>query len=252
ASLSTREQAEVRDGCYGLLLILAAAEPIPEDGLRRLDEAAQLRPATMAYQLRRATCLASAGRTDEAKRERDAADRTKPATAFDCFLIGQERYQRRDWSEAVRWFNRALELQPDQFWAQCLWSVSCLQLQQFSDAKTGFTACLKDESGQAWLFLLRGFSSYQLAVRARTLIEKLPLQEQALRAEAQLQLDAASHDYRRASELLDPQPGAELRYPLLVNRGVLELERKEFDRAEADLNAAIRLDARRFEAFPVL
>ena len=32
------------------------------------------------------------------------------------------------------------------------------------------------EPGFAWLYLLRGFASYQLAVRAGDLIEKLPSQ----------------------------------------------------------------------------
>ena len=241
------EQAEVADGCYGLLLVLAEAEPTPEDGLRRLDEAAHLRPATMAWHLRRAACLARAGRSAEAKREQDAADRTKPATAFDHFLVGQERYKRGDLSAAISEFSAALELQPDQFWSQCLRSVCCLQLQQFSEAKTGLTASLQREPRLAWLFLLRGFSSYQLGVRARAYIQKLPSDEPALRAEAKLQLDAASADYRRAFELLDSQGGARLRFPLLVNQGLLRLERGEFGPAEADLNAASRLDASRLE-----
>ena len=172
ASLSAPEQAEVADGCYGLLLSLAEAEPTPEEGLRRLDEAAHLRPATMAWHLRRAACLARAGRSAEAKREQDAADRTKPATAFDHFLVGQERYKRGDLSAAISAFSAALELQPDQFWSQFLRSVCCLQLQQFSEAKTGLTASLQREPRLAWLFLLRGFSSYQLGVRARAYIRE--------------------------------------------------------------------------------
>ena len=82
---------------------------------------------------------------------------------------------------------------------------------------------------------------------ARALIDKLPPDEQALRAEAKLQLDAAPADYRRAFELLDSEAGADLRYPLLVNQGVLRLERGEFEAAEADLIAASRLDASRLE-----
>ena len=127
-----------------------------------------------------------------------------------------------------------------------------MQLRQFTEAKTGFTACFQREPRPAWLFLLRGFSSYQLAAGARTLFDKLPADEQALRAEAKLQLDAASADYRRAFELLDPQAGDDLRYPLLVNQGLLRLEREEFGPAEADLVAAIGLDPSRFEAFPAL
>ena len=74
ASLNESEQAEVADACYGLLLSLAEAEPAPEDGLRRLDEAAHLRPATMAWYLRQAACLARAGprgrRKDRTRRGR--------------------------------------------------------------------------------------------------------------------------------------------------------------------------------------
>ena len=254
ASLKESEQTEVAEACYGLLLSLAEAEPTPEEGLRRLDVAARMRPATMAFHLRRAACLARAGRAAEAKLERDAADRTQPATAFDHFLIGQERYKRGEWSEAMRSFYAASELQPDQFWSQCLWSVCCIQLQQFDDAKSGLNACIQREPRQAWLFLLRGFSSYQLAARARARaqIEKRPDREQAFRTEAKLQLDAASADYRRAFEHLDLQAGADLRYPLLVNQGLVRLEREEFGPAEADLVAAIGLDASRFEAFPAL
>ncbi len=251
-SLSQTEHAEVAEGCYGLLLSLAEAEPNPEEGLRRLDEAARLRPATMAFHLRHSHCLARAGRESEATRERDVAEGTPPSTAFDHFLVGQERVKRGDLTGAIGAFSAALELQPDQFWSQCLRSVCCLQLEHFSDAKTGLTACLQREPRQVSLRILRGVASYQLAARARGLIEKLPSEEAALHAEATLQLDAASKDYDRAELLLDPQAGADLRYSLLVNRGLLRLERGEPGLAEADLRAAIGLDGSRLEALLAL
>ena len=235
ASLTQGEQAEVVEGCYGLLLSLAEAEPTPADGLLRLDEAARLRPATMAFHLRRAACLARAGRMAEAKQGRDAADRTRPTTAFDHFLVGQERYKRGDLSAAMSEFYAALEIQPNQFWSQCLRSVCLVKLERFDEAWTGFTACLDRDDRQPWLFLLRGFSSYQLAVRARIRIEKLPPEVQARNTDARLQLDAAATDYRRAFKLLDSGVGAELRFPLLVNQGVLKLERGEFGRRRGRL-----------------
>ena len=109
-----------------------------------------------------------------------------------------------------------------------MWAVACLQLGQPSQAKSGLNACLQAEPEFAWLYLLRGFASYQLAVRAGDLIEKLPLQADVLRAEAEFQLDAAAADYRRAGELLDEKPNDELRYALYVNRGLLGLERRDF------------------------
>ena len=223
-SLSVREQGDVAEGCYELLLTLAEAEPTPAAGLRRLDQAARLRPPTRAYHLRRAACLTRAGDAPAAEQERHLAEALKPITAFDHFLVGQERYKRRDLATAIQSFSTALQLRTDHFWAQCLWATSCLQLNQPSDAKSGLNACILREPGFAWLYLLRGFASYQLAVRAGDLIEKLPSQASTLRAEAEFQCNAAAADYRRTSELLKEKPNDELRYALYVNRGLLGLE----------------------------
>jgi serine/threonine protein kinase/Tfp pilus assembly protein PilF len=252
AGLSDREQGEVAEGCYELLLILADAERTPDAGLRRLEQAARLRPPTAAYHLRRAACLSRAGRESAAEQERAAAASRQPTTAFDHFLIGQERYKRGDLSAAIRHLSTALQLRTDHFWAQCLWAVACLQLDQPSQAKSALTACLQGEPGFAWLYLLRGFASYQLADRAGKLMEELPSQAGILKAEVELQLAAAASDYQRALQLLDEKPNDELRYALLVNRGLLGLQRRDFDHAEADLEAAIRLDARRLEAHAAL
>ena len=70
SSLSDRERAEIADGCYTLLLVMAEAEPTPDAGLRRLDQAARSRPPTRAYHLRRAACLARAGNVAAATQER--------------------------------------------------------------------------------------------------------------------------------------------------------------------------------------
>jgi eukaryotic-like serine/threonine-protein kinase len=84
---------------------------------------------------------------------------------------------------------------------------------------------------------------------ARTAAESLPVGGSRLRTEIQLQLQAAEVDYDRALELLDAAPNQDLRYPLLVNRGLLWLEHRRWDEAEADLRAAIQLDDGRWLAF---
>jgi hypothetical protein len=63
---------------------------------------------------------------------------------------------------------------------------------------------------------------------------------------------AAEADYRTALVLLDQKPNDELRYEVLVNRGLLATQRRNWDRAVADLDAAIRLNPRRFPAFAAL
>ena len=68
----------------------------------------------------------------------------------------------------------------------------------------------------------------------------------------EFQCDAAAADFRRASELLDEKPNDELRYALHVNRGLLGLAARDFENAAADLQAAIRLNERRLEAYAAL
>ena len=48
--------------------------------------------------------------------------------------------------------------------------------------------------------------------------------------------------------MLERKPVAELRYVLLVNRGLLRWQRRDLDRAVADLREAIRLDAHHYQA----
>jgi eukaryotic-like serine/threonine-protein kinase len=251
-SLLAREQADIAEGCYELLLTLAEAEPTPESGLRRLDEAARLLPPTTAYHLRRAACLSRSGDAAAAERERQQAEAFRPVTAFDHFLVGQERYKRQDFRAAIHAFSTALQLRTDHFWARCLWAASCLQLNQPPEAKSALDACIVSEPGLPWLYLLRGFASYQLAARADDLIDKNPAQARDLKAEAEFQRNAAAADYRQANELLEKEPNDELRYALYVNRGLLSLMQRDFENATADLEAAIRLNERRLEAYAAL
>jgi tetratricopeptide (TPR) repeat protein len=256
ASLPTglllKEWSEITDGCYELLLILADAEPTPEEGLRRLDQAARLRPPTTAYYQRREACLRRKGDLAGAETARRQADQLRPTTAFDHFLIGQERFTRRDPKAAIQHFNATLELEPDHFWAQCLSAVCALQLPSPGEAKARLNACLQRERGSAWLYLLRGFASGQVAAAALDLMKKYPDQEKSLQVQADLQFAAAEDDYRRALQLLEQRPSDELHYILLVNRGVLWLQRRVFDKAAGYLQEAIRLNAREPEAFAAL
>ena len=101
------ERAEIVEGCYELLLILAeaVAQALPgedpkqqaERGLQILDRAARLRPGVdAAYHLppRRLPGPRWEIPAGEA-RELAEAERLRPTTALDHFLAGQERFQRR-------------------------------------------------------------------------------------------------------------------------------------------------------------
>ena len=246
-SLTPQEQAEVTEGCHVLLLILAEAMPQADQGLKALDEAVKWHPATRAYHLRRAACLARLGDVGGAERERGAAESLSPVTAFDQFLTGQERYERGRWDEALRHFDAVLRHQPNHFWAQCLSAICYLQLRRPLEAKASLNACLNQDPDFAWLYLLRGFASGQVgAIFAQAGGVAAPASN--LLGKAEDHFTAAEEDYAKALGLLDRKPVAELRYVLLVNRGLLRWQRRDLDWAVADLQEAIRLDARLYQA----
>jgi len=252
ASLTAPERAEIAEACYELLLILGEAEAMPQNGLRRLDQAARLRPPTRAYHLRRAACLARTGDKPGADRERLAADAQKPVSAFDHFLAGQERFERQDFDGASQEFDMALQLQPDHFWAQASSAVCSLQLNQPVEAKASLNACLQREPRFAWLYILRGFASSEIARIARDLVERRP-EPGGLVGRVDRLYAAADSDYRKAQHLLDRGSSELLRYSLLVNRGVLRLLlRRDLDEAVEQLQAAIKLNPQGLEAHAAL
>ena len=246
-SLTPQEQAEVTEGCHVLLLILAEAMPQADQGLKALDGAVKWHPATRAYYLRRAACLARLGDVGGAERERSAAESLSPVTAFDQFLTGQERYERGRWDEALCHFDAALRHQPNHFWAQCLSAICYLQLRQPVEAKACLNVCLNQDPDFAWLYLLRGFASGQVgAIFAQA--GGVAAQASNIPGKAEDRFAAAEEDYAKALELLERKPVAELRYVLLVNRGLLRWQRRDLDRAVTDLREAIRFDPRLYQA----
>jgi serine/threonine protein kinase/predicted Zn-dependent protease len=238
ATFSERERAEITEGCYELLLILAEATDPPDQGLRFLDQAARLHPEpTRAYYQRQAVCLARKGDSEGSGRARTAAEQIQPSSALDHFLTGTELYKRGDWSKAHQHFEAALRLQPDHFWAHCLTAVCCLQMNQPREAVPELNACLLREPDFAWLYVLRGYTLSLIAARHRD--------------EAEL-FQAAAADFQRAWTLLEDRPGDELRYVLLVDRGLMWLQWRELDKAAADLRQAITLNGQDFQAFAAL
>jgi eukaryotic-like serine/threonine-protein kinase len=252
AGFDEREQEQIKEGCYELLLILAEAVEQPEEALRLLDSAAELRPPTRYYHLRRADLLARGRDSAGAERERALASALQISSAFDHFLSGKEQYKRKDWVAALSHFDEVLLIRPDHFWAHCMSAVCALQLSQATRAKAELNACLQSEPRFAWLYELRGFASYQVAALARLAAEGLQAKGATLRAEAQAQLKAAEADFNKALELLSERPNHELQYALLVNRGLLWLERREWSKAIADLESAIRLNPAQWQAHEML
>jgi tetratricopeptide (TPR) repeat protein len=251
-SLSDKEREDVRESCYELLLVLAAAVEQPTHGLRLLDAAAHLMPPTPAYYLGRADCYGRAGDAEAARRERQAAGRMEPSNPLDLFLLGKEAYRRKDWRAGVRLFDAALLVRPEHFWSHCLAAICRLQLHEPVAAKAELTACLQIHRDFAWLHVLRGFASYQVAVLARQVANSLPSGGTLLRDEAQGQLKASERDYKTALDVLSKTPNEHLHYALLVNRGLLWLECHDWDKAAADFLSAIRVNGGQYMAYASL
>ena len=100
--------------------------------------------------------------------------------------------------------------------------------------------------------MLRGLASQQAAVLARSAAANSPTGAGSQRTEAQTQLVAAEHDFDQALKRLEQHPNDEVRYQALVNRGLFWLERRDWDKAVADLEAAIGLNGQLYLAYEAM
>jgi tetratricopeptide (TPR) repeat protein len=237
------EQADILAGCYELLLILAQTEvqqpgqKLPDQlrlALHILDRAANLGYAghpTQAYHLRRARYLEQLGNQAEAKKERERAERRPPATALDYYLVGDEHYKQEKMQEATQDFLRAVERQPDHFWARYFLALSYLRLERPSPelAMAHLTFCINQKADFIWLYLLRGFAHTQLH-----------------------DFQAAEADLKTALQLLQAHPSNDARHVLYATRGVLSLEQGQLGKAVDDLQVAIQLKPHEYQAYVTL
>jgi tetratricopeptide (TPR) repeat protein len=250
--------AEITEGCYEMLLLLAdlLAQPKPgqapaergaqlEQALRALDRAAALGPPSRALHLRRARYLAELGRTGPAAEERERAEATAPARPLDYFLLGDEHYKQNQVARAAEGFETALRLQPEHFWAQYFLAVCRLKQRRWAEAELGLTVCLGKRPELAYAYALRGFANGELA--ALTLANPRVSAEER-KARAASRFSAAEEDFRRALDLSRKDPGAA--YAVLVNRGSMRLSQAG-KRAEAvaDFEKAIALQPGQYQAY---
>jgi eukaryotic-like serine/threonine-protein kinase len=247
AFLSSEQQAEVREGCYELLMVLADVQASPESAqvdraLQVLESAARLRPdQPRAYHIKRASLLAAKNDRAGADRELDLARLVPPQTAFDYFLVGQDDYKRRRYADAIDDFEMALRARPDHFWAKCLQAICYIETKRFDAAKSNLFGCLQAEPDSAWLYLLRGFASGQLGARNLNLVTSSPGRESDLKKVADSEFDKAEADFHEALERLKRTPDNDLSYILLVNRGLVRFQRNRLAQAAVDYLEAIRI-----------
>jgi len=239
--LSDRENREISDGCYQLLLVLAETIAHRQPGqsqdayhqqvhlaLGVLEQATGLVPPTRAYHLRRARYLAALGDSTAAQQERDRAT-IEASTAIDFFLLGDEQFREGKFAEAIVSFHGALDKQSDHFWSRFF--LACAYLERglpsdLDETERNLTKCIAQRPRFPWAYLVR-----------------------SLVHERRKKFAAAEADYGLVLAL-GAREGA--RYALFVNRGRMRLGHGELEKAAGDLKEAIALNRASFHPYLIL
>jgi tetratricopeptide (TPR) repeat protein/tRNA A-37 threonylcarbamoyl transferase component Bud32 len=225
-SFSDQQKADIVEGCYEMLLVLAEADPQPEDALRILDRAKALGSPPRAYHLRRADYLSKLGRTDEAREAIQDAAVLEPASPLDFFLLGFDQQRRGELGSAAANLAKALQERPEHFWARYFLAVCHLRAHRPDLAAEQLTGCLARRPDVTRVYLLLGLAHGEVG-----------------------NFEAAEEDSHKALSLLSNNPDDEVRYAVLVNRGALRQRQRKYSSAETDLRQAIRLKPEKYQAY---
>jgi tetratricopeptide (TPR) repeat protein len=188
------------------------------DALRIIDRAAGIGPRTPILARRRAACLRALGDDAAARAEERRADSLSPAGPWDYFLQGDEAYRHGDRAGAIRAFESAVGLRPDDFWSELLLARCYADLKEWDKARACLTVCLVVRPKVVWPYLLRGYVHREMGA-----------------------LVAAEADFSTAEALLADRDDPAARFSLSVNRGLLRLRQGWRDDAITDMKAAVRL-----------
>jgi tetratricopeptide (TPR) repeat protein len=163
-----REQLDTGLEEVTLMLAEALARPRPGDGpdairgrasdaLAVLAWAAARGPIrTLAFHRRRTRYLWQQG--GGVGPEPVVVGHGQPTTALDWFLAGRDKLVHSgNGAEAIHDFDRALDLEPDLFWAHFLCALACNQLERLADARVNLSACVRSRPNWVWSRLLRGY-----------------------------------------------------------------------------------------------
>ena len=233
--LTPEQEREIREGCYELLLRLAdaAAMQDPPDypqALRLLARAAQFGIPTRSFHLRRARCLEDSGDQAGAKVERELAAKLQPTAALDHFLLGADAARRGDQQSAINEFRSALRAEPDHFWSR-YFLAAVLLTDEPATAESYLTVCLEQRADFPSAYLLRGIAYASLAEHG-----------------------VADQDFAQAWKFAANEAAYErdLRYAVLVNRGISRRNQDRYQEAAADFTAAIELRPESHQAYAEL
>jgi predicted O-linked N-acetylglucosamine transferase (SPINDLY family) len=202
----------------------------------------------------RTLALHQAGQLAEAERLYAEIIAAAPGHAASLHLLGVLKFQRGDAAAAVRQFDTALALEPNNAFAHSNRSVALAALARFEEALASAdkALALKPDHAEAWssraaaLFELRRFDEALASAERAIALKPNHADAYASRGNVHKQrgaLEEAIVDYGKAIELNPTFVRA------IINRAVALGELRRFDEALADCDRAIALNAGIAEAF---
>lgn len=208
-------ERDVRADLLDLVLIwsdarvrLASPEHTEEErrqALAVLDEAEQLCGPSLALNQQRRDLSRAMGRSDS-----PGGIPPSPRSAREHCDLGRSYLRTASFQQAAAEFQRAVALQPDDFWSNFYEGLCAYRLEQFDEAVAAFRSCIALAPTSAECYYNR-----------------------ALAESARERPTPAFRDYSRALEL-DPKLT-----DAVLNRGILSYEARRFDQSIADFERAL-------------
>lgn len=218
-------QMKWRDAMFELLFTIAQAEinlatkDQPDDlkaaasqCLSRIHEAEQLGRVSPALATLKADVFFLLGQQTQMDAALKEAEQAPAKTRFDHFSLGEMARRRHDNEAAMRHYQSALQLDPDDFWSLYMIGECDFREGRANAAVTTFTACIARRPALLLPYVLRGFAFGELQA-----------------------YEFADHDFDKALEL-DPNS-----YAAFLNRGIYFLKKPDFEKAKADFTKAAEL-----------
>jgi serine/threonine protein kinase/Flp pilus assembly protein TadD len=180
------------------------------NALRLLTEVEKLFGPSQALCRERERYAEELGLTELACAARREAARIPPRTGRDHYILGRSLFQSGQLAEAAHHFNRAVDLEPQNYWANFSQGLCAYRLGRPAEAVSAFRVCISLAPRTAQAYYNRALAYTDLG-----------------------QLDLAEDDYTRALQL---DPGLA---EAALNRGVLHFQRKNYPQALVDLRRAL-------------
>jgi len=183
-----------------------------QQALKRLAQADALGVKSLSLHARRSDYLKLASQQAEADKALATAQAMTAESALDNFLLGEALRKQQRYQEAIGFYLKAQQQDPDHYWVQHCTGLCYLQLNQPVAATSCFSTCLALRPTFAWPHMLRGFAYAE-----------------------QRDFDSAYRDFDQAL-VIDGKL-----YNVFINRGASYLKQQRFEEALNDFQKAAEL-----------